>query len=645
MGRIRVLTDKVANQIAAGEVVERPASVCKELIENALDAGATQIRVELRGGGRSLIKVSDNGCGMHRDDALLAFERHATSKLRTSEDLLAIATLGFRGEALPSIASVARVTLATRPQDSDTGTVVEINGGTLRNVRDEARPPGTSIAVQNLFFNVPARRKFLRTERTELSHALRTITHYSLANLDKAFDLLTEHGSQLHVTPVATHRERVYQIFGGELLEQLVRIDPVAEDELGSEIGRGAPGPPSSRPLRLNGFVSEPQLHRSNRNSFYIFVNGRLVRDGLIQKAIARAYENLMPSGVYPFVLLFLEIAPEEVDVNVHPAKTEVRFRSPTRVFEFVCEAVRARLIAAKPSADLPPAAMIEQSLASLPDTPTGVGVLTEGLGRAALPRSPAGGQPPAAKPLEFPSQPHRPAYRSQPLRGATESVQPTTAELIPEPASPHSGEPLADLSPTNLGKLANLRLLGQLLDSFIVAAGDDGVWIIDQHVAHERILFEQVLAARLHGRPDVQRLLTPIVMTLTPGQSAVYQDLAEELEGNGFEIERFDGRSVAVKAAPAELSAKQVETLLRELLDETRDSVDAMSLGDLRRRMAATIACHAAIKINMRLTEEKMRWLLVELAKSDCPMACPHGRPIALRYGTREILKAFHRI
>ena len=215
----------------------------------------------------------------------------------------------------------------------------------------------------------------------------------------------------------------------------------------------------------------------------------------------------------------------------------------------------------------------------------------------------------------------------------------------MPEPASLHGGEALADLSPSNLGKLADLRVLGQLFDSFIVAAGEDGVWIIDQHVAHERILFEQVLAARLHGRPDVQRLLTPIVITLTPSQSAVYQDLADELEGSGFEIERFDGRSVAVKAAPAELSAKEVETLLRELLDDSGDGAASMSLGDLRRRMAASIACHASVKMNMPLTEEKMQWLLVELAKSDCPMSCPHGRPIALRYSTRDILKAFHRI
>ena len=641
MGRIRVLTDKVANQIAAGEVVERPASVCKELIENALDAGATQIRVELRGGGRGLIKVSDNGCGMHRDDALLAFERHATSKLRTAEDLLSIATLGFRGEALPSIASVARVTLSTRAEDGDAGTVVEINGGTLRNVRDEARPPGTAIAVQNLFFNVPARRKFLRTERTELSHALRAVTHYSLANLDKAFDLLTEHGSQLHVTPVSTHRERVYQIFGSELLEQLVRIDPVAEGELGlrPDAGEQASGESLGPPLRLNGFVSEPQLHRSNRNSFYIFVNGRLVRDSLIQRAIAKAYENLMPSGVYPFALLFLEIAPEEVDVNVHPAKTEVRFRSPSRVFDFVRDAVRSRLIAAKPSAELPPSAAIDHSLSGLPAAPPPMP------GIPAFPRASAGTRGTAADRLEFPSRPQRRSFGPSPAFEPSASPQPSAAGPVPEPASPHGGEALADLSPSNLGKLADLRVLGQLFDSFIVAAGEDGVWIIDQHVAHERILFEQVLAARLHGRPDVQRLLTPIVITLTPSQSAVYQDLADELEGSGFEIERFDGRSVAVKSAPAELSAKEVETLLRELLDDSGDGAASMSLGDLRRRMAASIACHASVKMNMPLTEEKMRWLLVELAKSDCPMSCPHGRPIALRYSTRDILKAFHRI
>ena len=645
MGRIRVLADNVANQIAAGEVVERPASVCKELIENALDAGATQIRVELRGGGRSLIRVSDNGCGMLRDDALLAFERHATSKLRTSEDLLSIATLGFRGEALASIASVARVTLATRSADSEAGTVVEISGGKLRHVRDEARSPGTSIEAKSLFFNMPARRKFLRTERTELSHALRAVTHYSLANLDKSFDLLTEHGSQLHVTPVATHRERVYQIFGRDLLEQLVPIDPVAESDPGPrpEGGEGAPEEVGGLPLRLGGFVSEPQLHRSSRNGFYIFVNGRLVRDSLIQKAVAKAYENLMPSGVYPFVLLLLEIAPEEVDVNVHPAKTEVRFRSPARVFEFVREAIRARLIAAKPSADLPPAAVIGHGLA-------GRAAERPGSGPAPALPEPASHAPaigglrgtPAAG-LGFHPPGRQPAFRTA-LTGAP-AAPPPASEPVSDPAPPHGGEALADLSPASLGKLANLRLLGQLLDSFIVAAGDDGIWIIDQHVAHERILFEQVLAGRLHGRPAVQQLLAPIVVTLTPSQAAVCQDLAAELAGNGFEIERLDERSVAVRTAPSELSPRQVEELLRELLDGSPDGASGMSLGDLRRRMAATIACHAAVKINMPLTAEKMRWLLVELAKSDCPMACPHGRPIALRYGTREILKAFHRI
>ena len=640
MGRIQVLSDRVANQIAAGEVVERPASVCKELIENALDAGATQIRIELRGGGRSLIRVSDNGCGMHRDDAMLAFERHATSKLRKSEDLLAIATLGFRGEALPSIASVARVTLKTRAEDGDAGTAVEIHGGRLRDVRDEALAPGTSILVKNLFFNVPARRKFLRTEKTELSHALRIVTHYSLANLDKSFELFNEHGSLLHVSPVGTQRERVYQVFGADMLEQLVQLEPVEERDPPLLAPAGSDDPDAgvvAPPLRLSGFVSEPQVQRSNRNAYYIFVNGRLVRDSLIQKALGRAYENLMPSGVFPFALLFLDVPTEEVDVNVHPAKTEVRFRSPSRVFDFVRDTLRARLIEAKPASGLPVLGEAAQQPPASPSAPRS--------GRSAWAHFPSG--PPAAQGgyrpgsavgLDFPAP-----RRSTGPPGAPPA--PIAEPSVSADEASHSRDPLVDRVPSNLGSIGGLRLLGQLHDSFIVAAGEDGVWIIDQHVAHERILFEQVLSARLHGQPAVQHLLTPIVVTLTPDQAVVYEELAEELEGNGFETEPYGGRSVAVTAAPAELSPSQVEVLLRELLEGSRDGGSSMTLGDLRKRMAATIACHAAIKINTPLAPEKMRWLIEGLAESDCPMSCPHGRPIALKYGTRDILKAFHRL
>ena len=628
MGRIRVLTERVANQIAAGEVVERPASVCKELIENSLDAGATQVRIELGKGGRSLIKVSDNGCGMNRDDAMLAFERHATSKLRSASDLLAIATLGFRGEALPSIASVSRVTLRTRAADQESGTVVEIHGGRMKDVREAALAPGTSVSVRNLFFNVPARRKFLRTERTELSHAVRTATHYSLAHLGRSIQLRTERGPLLSVTPVSTLRERVYQVFGGETLDRLVEIEPL-----------------QGRAQCLGGFVSEPQAQRSNRNSIYFFVNRRLVRDGLIHKAISRAYENLMPKGAFPFALLFLEIPPDEVDVNVHPAKTEVRFRNPSHVFELVRSAIREALVAAKPASGLPPPGQIAHR-EPLP-APAEAGPLPASLGG----RPPAGTRAaPGSRRLGLTAWPKfQPAVSPPGPDPLSESVR-EAAGAVPAPAvtrevALHSRSPLVERQPANLGDLGQLRLLGQLHDSFVIAAGDDGVWIIDQHVAHERILFEKVLEARLSGKPEMQRLLAPIVMTLTHGQVVAFEGLAEEFVGNGFEIEPFGGRAVAIKATPAELSPKDVESLIHELLDDSREGGRGLTLGQMRKRMAATIACHAAIKVNMPLSREKMRWLLEQLARTDCPMSCPHGRPIALRYGTREILKAFHRL
>lgn len=629
MGRVRVLPDRVANQIAAGEVVERPASVCKELIENSLDAGATQVRIELAAGGRTLIKVSDNGSGMSRDDAMLAFERHATSKLRTADDLLGIGTLGFRGEALPSIASVSRLTLRTRVADEESGTAVVMHGGRMRDVRDEALAPGTAVSVRNLFYNVPARRKFLRTKRTELSHAVRVATHYSLAYIDKAFHLRNEHGVLLSVTSVATLRERVYQVFGASILDSLV--------ELGPEVSSSAAPAGADSGLCLTGFASEPQTQRSNRNSIYVFVNRRLVRDSLVQRAISAAYESMMPKGAHPFVLLFLAMPPSQVDVNVHPAKTEVRFRNPSAVFACVRDGIRSRLVKAKPAASLPPPRTTASQWPPAAPPPAGpVGPAPFGNRRTPL-------EPGGPKPLPFGNGPGLP------------SAAPGRARPVPvgAPASPglieqddmHSRAPLVERVPASLGSLGGLRLLGQLHDSFIVAAGDDGVWIIDQHVAHERILYERVLDARLRGEPQAQGLLAPIVLDLTADQMLSYGEIAEEFRASGFEIEPYGDRAIAVQAAPAELTGPQVETLVHEILDDSRDGAPGPGLASVRKRMAATIACHAAIKVNMPLADEKMRWLLEELARTECPMSCPHGRPIALKYGTRDILKAFHRI
>src|SRR6201997_2450260 len=357
MGRIRILSDQVANQIAAGEVVDRPASVVKELLENALDAGANRIRVEVEAGGRKLIRVSDDGHGMNRDDALLAFERHATSKLRTADDLLSIATLGFRGGALPSIASVSRVTLDTSANEEATGTHIEIAGGKILHVDDAAVPRGTTISVADLFFNTPARRKFLRAESTELAHVTALVTHYALVHPGKHFELVSSSHTLVSAPPVTRTAERIYQIFGKDTLPQLL---PVAAEAQLERAGLPEPPPwkrdpdePPREPgtLRLSGFFSKPELQKLNRNSIYIFVNKRLIRDRLLLHAITEAYRNVIPPTSFPVVLLFLEMPAEEVDVNVHPAKTEVRFRQQAVIHDFVRDSLRTALIKARPAA------------------------------------------------------------------------------------------------------------------------------------------------------------------------------------------------------------------------------------------------------------------------------------------------------
>src|SRR5579863_2324779 len=401
MGRIRILSDQVANQIAAGEVVDRPASVVKELLENSLDAGASRIRIEVEGGGRKLIRVSDNGHGMNRDDALLAFERHATSKLRSADDLLAIATLGFRGEALPSIASVARVTLETATPDEAAGTALEIAGGKILRVEDAALPRGTTISVSDLFFNTPARRKFLRAESTELAHVTALVTHYALAHPEKHFELVSASHTLLSAPPVTRTAERIYQIFGKDTLAQLLGVAA----ELPLEHG-GLPEPPPwkrepgevpQKPgrLRLTGFYSKPELQKLNRNSIYVFINKRLVRDRLLMHAISEAYRNVIPPTSFPVVLLFLELPPEEVDVNVHPAKTEVRFRQQSVIHDFVRDSLRTALIKARPAAGFL-SALDSAPLASPSLMPPGTSPLPGSPDEPALPA------PPDSDPLAY---------------------------------------------------------------------------------------------------------------------------------------------------------------------------------------------------------------------------------------------------
>jgi DNA mismatch repair protein MutL len=651
MGKIRVLSDQVANQIAAGEVVERPASVVKELLENSLDAGATRIRVEIEAGGRKLIRIVDNGHGMGRDDALLAFERHATSKLRSSDDLLSISTLGFRGEALPSIASVARVSLETRAAEDEVGTVMEIAGGNLLRVEDAGLPEGTTIAVRDLFFNTPARRKFLRAEQTELGHVAALVTHYALANPGKHFELHSATQALLIAPAVANAGERLYQIFGRETFESLI---PVAAEIDFARAGLPEPPPwkreqnyeaPEPGFVRLSGFVSKPELQKLNRNSIYVFVNGRLIRDKLILHAFNEAYRNIIPPTSFPVVLLFLEMPPQEVDVNVHPAKTEVRFRQGSFVHDFVRDSVRTALMNARPAASffqaLSGGARASESLmVDVSPLPGVDGAMFEP--RALMVEESEGAIEPGdvasfvLRERFVPSSPGRLGFSGPGMAvGYEEEAGSTLTDLAEESVE----------SQATLNGLASLKPLGQLRDSFILAVNEEGLWIIDQHVAHERVLFEKILRERQVEAVQRQRLLMPVLVELLPEQMVTFAAIAEELERNGFEAEPFGPRTLAVKATPVGLEGKELERVLEEVLGVTEKSAQVENEELRRTRIAASIACHAAIKVNMVLEPAKIDWLLRELGKTEHPMSCPHGRPIALRYSLRDIQRAFQRI
>jgi len=669
MGRIHILADQVANQIAAGEVVDRPASVVKELLENALDAGARRVVIAVEGGGRKLIRMADDGCGMIRDDALLAFERHATSKLRSSDDLLSIATLGFRGEALPSIASISRVELVTRAAEQSSGTRIEIAGGKLLLCEDAGAPPGTTLVVRDLFFNTPARRKFLKSETTELSHVTALVTHYALAHPDKHFELHSASHALLVAPPVHQPAERMFQIFGQDTLNQLL---PFAAEIEFARAGLPEP-PPWKRPedyqppepgrLRVSGFASKPELEKLNRNSIYCFVNRRLVRDRLLMHAVSEAYRNILAPTSFPVILLFLDLPPEEVDVNVHPAKTEVRFRQASWLHDFVRDTIRAKLTAGRPAASFlgalhshanaSPALATPSPSGFLPipeerQTPTSDGWLTGEWNDL-----------PAAEDFALTAPAVAPSPQVLPFASAAPSVMPLLAEIPAArpndvPANGHvsnCSSPVAEIEEEaaeggpSLHGLASLKPLGQLRDSFILAVNQEGLWIIDQHVAHERILFERVLRQRRVEQVERQRLLMPMLVDLLPAQMVTFASIAEELEANGFEVEPFGPRTIAIKAAPAGLEGPVLERMLVEVLEQAGSREQAENLEAARTRIAASIACHAAIKVNTPLDSARMEWLLAELAKTEHPTGCPHGRPIVLRYSWKEIQRAFHRI
>jgi len=665
MSKIRVLPDHISNLIAAGEVVERPASVAKELVENAIDAGATRIVIDVEAGGRRLLKITDDGEGMMRDDAVLAFERHATSKISRAEDLSAISTLGFRGEALASIASVAKVELITYTPDAPAGTRVVIEGGRMRDVKDAAHPRGTTIGVRDLFFNTPARRKFLRSEATESYHLTNLATHYALAHPEIAFTLTNNGRETLRVAPARDLRERAYQVFGAQFLDGLLEVDNRAA---GSEKSF----PPQI--ARVRGFVSAPRERRTSRDAQFLFVNGRFVRDRLIGRALSEGYRSILPHGVYPAALLFIEVPLEEVDVNVHPAKTEVRFRRAAAVADAVREAVRGGLASAgyAPTTeirDTAPPVIDEMTVepgknVEVDDRPSDE--TSSGAGFALRPQAQQ-----ESIGFGFGTAPQRestvddePQIRIAPPSFLSDSgAQTATAQLNTEAsaftesfpdgvaASTLSGLPPLDSALKFVREVpveslsANIRPLGQLDESFIIATDNEGLLLIDQHVAHERVLFDKYRALETARRAESQQMLIPETFDLTPAQAAAFDTIVDELEAYGFDLMRLSGRTVAIKATPADLPASEARNVLSEVLDTVDAEKRGAARATLRDDIAASLACHAAIKVNMPLAPEKMRWLIDRLLLTSSPTTCPHGRPVILRLATQDILKGFHRI
>lgn len=636
MAKIHILPDIIASRIAAGEVVERPASVVKELLENSLDAGSSKIDVAAEVGGKHLIRVTDDGEGMTRDDALMAFERHATSKLASADDLENIRSLGFRGEALPSIASVSKVTLRTKIADDPVGTEIEIEGGRIRDVRDCAWHQGTEVIVRQLFFNVPARRKFLRSDATELFHITNLVTHYALAYPSLAFSF--SHGTRtlIDVAPVETLKERAYQLFGTDFLKTLIELEHTAHD------------------LRIHGFISNPSSARTNREAQYLFVNGRFVKDRLIGAALGESLRAILPSGMHPAAILFIQLPPGDVDVNVHPAKTEVRFRHPTVVKNALIEAIQKSIATTKP--------VMELRRSSVPTPPFGQSrpahrptsrASTEAF-RLQEPLRPASAAP-QQQPINFgfaarPTKPQPMLPVDRPVTDSTPGDDgPAPAErtlddqaftMSPQCLQPPAIEPVEPIDVTP----HSVRPLGQVRDSFIIAVSNEGLLLIDQHACHERILYEKFKREYESKTIQTQPLLLPEVLDLTPAQATICDMIADELEASGFNLSRLSGRSLAINALPADVPLAEARALVWEILEVAEQERRSGTLEYLRDRIAASLGCRAAIKINVPLTDEKMTWLIEELFKTDVPTNCPHGRPAIVKMTLRDIERLFKR-
>jgi DNA mismatch repair protein MutL len=601
---VRVLPDDLANQIAAGEVVERPMSVVKELVENSIDAGSTRILIEVEQGGKNLIRVTDNGSGLPSEDAKLAFLRHATSKISTSSDLEKIASLGFRGEALPSIASVSKIRMTTSCDENLGGVTVLIEGGGSAKTKGTSCPHGTTIEVLELFYNTPARKKFLKADGTETSHITQVVTQHALAYPKIHFTLINNGRKAIDVLPTDQHLYRIAELFGAELAKELVQVDTEYGD------------------YRLEGFISSPVYTRSSRSAQYCYVNQRFVKDKVILHSTQQGYSHLLPKGQHPAIYLFLSMDPKLFDVNVHPAKAEVRFAFQQEIHRFVSSAVKEALSSSKkmslPYIDQPRKKHISSHLTKKDYKNIDVFNYSE----------------------------------SQPSLGLSSGV-----DLVYRDSTTHSVDlesrinrsPQIEIFHEKPSAISNLiysefEPLGQLDRSFIIMEGKSGILVVDQHIAHERVLYDRFNKAAKNKKIEVQQLLFPLTLEFSPSETELLSRHQQHLSELGLELELFGKNGFLLRTVPAILKNNDKEEIMREIVDMLPAQKHKEALNEKFEEILIMMSCRNAIKVNMTLNLEQIRKLISDLQETEMPYTCPHGRPIALLYGIDSILKKFLR-
>ncbi len=620
MSRIRILSDALASQVAAGEVVERPAAVVRELVENSLDAGATHVEVHIQRGGAAFIRVADNGHGMDREDALMCLERHATSKIRTKEDLGAINTLGFRGEALPSIASVSRFRLASREANALSGTEVEVNGGKMQAVRDYGGAPGTVVEARSLFFNVPARRKFLRSETTETAHVEQQFRLHAIANPHVAFTLVRDGNVMFHLPAGQALQARIEGLSGRELAQRLIEVPPF-----------------SLHGITVRGYVGAPGISRANRQMQLTFLNGRPVDSPILGYGLREGYHTALMKGQHPVTFLFIEMAAERFDINVHPAKKEVRFHDGAAVREAVVQAVSRALGGGS--------RITSGHVPMRPEAaPTGVAAPFVELTPALIPEREQTAlrhdwsSLPVAPPAPRPSEDGREDARGSGgwgMPAAPVGFAGTTAVPSPAPMAPAA---------TAAPSAADFRILGVIHKLYVLMESREGLVLMDQHAAHERVLFEQMRRAMEQEGVPAQRLLIPLTLQVAPRDYDILSGNLATLHKLGIEAEPFGGNAFKVDALPAFLKTDDPLALLRDVMDELASSSSRTSALRLGEDMIATTVCRHAVKANDYLREPELRKLLEDLLVCEMPYCCPHGRPTLIQMSLAELEKKFGR-